>query len=65
VERSNPFLSFRDGASAPDLKCAIAHRGISCHDFEIPDRRFAPSGMTGVGWIASLALAIVTPEVAK
>jgi hypothetical protein len=28
-KRSNPTPSFRDAASAPDLRCAIAHRGIS------------------------------------
>src|SRR5512141_1696733 len=50
------FLSFRDGALAPDLRCAIAHRGIS--RFRV--RCFA-SPRNDVVWIASsLALLAMT-----
>src|SRR6266436_1179511 len=50
--------SFRDGALAPDLRCAIAHRGISrfrvwsfgpSRNDEVQRSRIAMSFITGVG----------------
>src|SRR5260221_6200791 len=43
-ERSEQTTSFRDGALAPDLRCAVAHRGISRFSdvqLHIVIRRFA------------------------
>jgi hypothetical protein len=51
--RNNCPPSFRDGAPAPDLRCAIAHRGIS--RFRV--RCFASPRNDGV-WVASLSLAM-------
>src|SRR4051812_43440518 len=56
----NPLSSFRDGALAPDLRCAIAHQGISRFSdvqWHIVVRSLCSRpGMTGMGSVRSRPL---------
>src|SRR6202022_4280536 len=57
-------LSFRDGALAPDLRCAIAHRGISRFSevqFQMGVRCFAPPGRRALNcFFAALAMTVAS-----